>query len=74
MLTFTKNILIHTGFWLLLPISAIQGLRLRTRAVRLPEATDRGLHGASRSAKHPPMVGIGAEWPASGAFLSATIW
>ena len=39
MLTFTKNILIHTGFWLLLPISAIQGLRLRTRAVRLPEAS-----------------------------------
>ena len=35
----TKNILNRIGFWLLLPVSAIQGLRLRTRAVRLPEAT-----------------------------------
>lgn len=33
-----KNILIHIGFWLLLPVSAIQGLWLRLRAIRLPEA------------------------------------
>ena len=39
MLTSTKNILISAGFWLLLPVSAIQGLHLRTKAVRLPEAT-----------------------------------
>jgi lysophospholipase L1-like esterase len=39
MLTSTKNLLAHAGFWLMLPISAIQGLRLRTYAIRLPEAT-----------------------------------
>jgi lysophospholipase L1-like esterase len=38
-MTPSKNILIRFGFWLLLPVSAIQGLRLRTRAIRLPEAT-----------------------------------
>ena len=35
----SKNILVRAGFWLLLPISALQGLWLRTRAIRLPEAT-----------------------------------
>jgi len=34
-----KNILKRLGFWLLLPVSAVQGLRLRRTAVRLPEAT-----------------------------------
>ena len=34
-----KNILKRLGFWLLLPVSAAQGLRLRRTAVRLPEAT-----------------------------------
>jgi len=38
-MTFVKNALLHAGFWLLLPVSAVQGLRLRTRAIRLPEAT-----------------------------------
>jgi lysophospholipase L1-like esterase len=38
MMIFTKNKLARIGFWLLLPISAIQGLRLRTMAMRLPEA------------------------------------
>ena len=34
-----KNILKRLGFWLLLPVSAAQGLWLRRTAVRLPEAT-----------------------------------
>lgn len=34
-----NNILGHSMFWLLLPVSAIQGLWLRTRAIRLPEAS-----------------------------------
>lgn len=39
MLAHTKNTLIRIGFWLLVPISAIQGLWLLTKAIRLPEAT-----------------------------------
>ena len=35
----TGNALKRAGFWLLLPVSAIQGLRLRTKAIRLPEAS-----------------------------------
>jgi len=38
-LVYQKNTLMRIGFWLLLPISAIQGLWLRARAIRLPEAT-----------------------------------
>lgn len=34
-----KIILKRLGFWLLLPVSAVQGLWLRRTAVRLPEAT-----------------------------------
>jgi lysophospholipase L1-like esterase len=34
-----RNILIRGGFLLLLPIAAIQGLRLRKTAIRLPEAS-----------------------------------
>jgi lysophospholipase L1-like esterase len=37
-LTFINNVLSRAGFWLLLPISAVQGLRLRTKAIRLPGA------------------------------------
>lgn len=33
------KLVLRIGFWLLLPISALQGLRLRARAVRLPEAS-----------------------------------
>lgn len=33
-----KTFLLRTGFWLLLPVSALQGLRLRKNAIRLPEA------------------------------------
>ncbi len=39
MLVNKENTLMRIGFWLLLPISAIQGLWLRFRAIRLPEAT-----------------------------------
>lgn len=39
MMTSTKNVLRRTGFWLLLPVSAIQGLWLRKNAIRLPEAS-----------------------------------
>jgi len=35
----TRNILNRTGFWLSLPVSALQGLRLRQTAIRLPEAS-----------------------------------
>ena len=35
----TRNILTRTGFWLSLPVSALQGLRLRKTAIRLPEAS-----------------------------------
>jgi lysophospholipase L1-like esterase len=38
-MTHGKNFLLHTGFWLLLPVSAIQGLWLSLKAIRLPEAT-----------------------------------
>lgn len=38
-MTHGKNFLLHTGFWLLLPVSAIQGLWVRLKAIRLPEAT-----------------------------------
>lgn len=34
-----QKMIYRTGFWLLLPIAAIQGLHLRTKALRLPEAT-----------------------------------
>jgi len=33
-----KNLLKRIGFWLLLPLSGVQGLRLRRTAIRLPEA------------------------------------
>jgi lysophospholipase L1-like esterase len=39
MITSPKNVLSRTGFWLLLPVSAVQGLWLRKNAIRLPEAT-----------------------------------
>jgi lysophospholipase L1-like esterase len=35
----TWNILTRTGFWLSLPVSALQGLQLRKSAIRLPEAS-----------------------------------
>jgi len=38
MLTSAKTLLIKSGFWLMLPISAVQGLRLRKTAIRLSEA------------------------------------
>ncbi|NOR18838.1 MAG: hypothetical protein GQ538_01950 [Xanthomonadales bacterium] len=38
MLTSVKIILASTGSWLMLPLSAIQGLRLKRTAIRLPEA------------------------------------
>lgn len=46
-----KHILLHIGFWLLLPVSAIQGLWLRTKAIRLPEATGKrtGVCGHGKS-------------------------
>jgi lysophospholipase L1-like esterase len=34
-----KNLFNHLGFWLLLPLSAMQGLWLRKTAIRLPEAS-----------------------------------
>jgi len=34
-----NSFLKHAGFWLLLPLSALQGLWLRKNALRLPEAT-----------------------------------
>jgi lysophospholipase L1-like esterase len=37
-LIFVKNTLARIGFWLMLPIAAIQGLRLRRTALRLPAA------------------------------------
>jgi len=33
-----KTTLLHTSFWLLLPLSGLQGLRLQKRAINLPEA------------------------------------
>lgn len=39
MIAGTRNVLTRTGFWLLLPVSAVQGLWLRKTAVRLPEAS-----------------------------------
>ena len=36
---YIKNALKRTGFWLLLPVSAIQGLWLKKNAIRLPEAS-----------------------------------
>lgn len=35
----TRNIIKRAGFWLSLPVSAIQGLHLRQTAIRLPEAS-----------------------------------
>ena len=42
-----KQMFSRIGFWLFLPISALQGLRLRKSAIRLPEATGSrtGLYG-----------------------------
>jgi len=38
-ISFNRNALKRAGFWLLLPVSAVQGLWLRTKAIRLPEAS-----------------------------------
>lgn len=37
----TPGFMTRAGFWLSLPISALQGLRLRKKAIRLPEASGR---------------------------------
>ena len=43
-----KNLFNHLGFWLSLPLSAMQGLWLRKTAIRLPEASGsrRGVSGS----------------------------
>jgi lysophospholipase L1-like esterase len=50
MIASTKNIFSRTGFWLLLPVSAVQGLWLRKNAIRLPEATGKrtGISGRGK--------------------------
>ena len=53
-----KTTLLKMSFWLLLPISAIQGLRLRKTAIRLPEA-DGEKYGMCGEGKQFQLLAIG---------------
>jgi lysophospholipase L1-like esterase len=58
MLASAKTILAWTSFWVMLPISAIQGLRLKKTAIRLPEA-EGDKHGACGVGKQFHLLAIG---------------
>ena len=53
-----KNLLSHLGFWLSLPLSAVQGLWLRKTAIRLPEASG-SRSGVSGSGERLVLLALG---------------
>ena len=58
MLSPAKSILAKSGFWLMLPISAVQGLRLRKTALRLPESEGEK-HGVSGIGQSLHLLAVG---------------